>query len=92
MNLLFCGGADGGFDDLPGASAIFGWRSVLAEKTPVAVLNLNLNLTLGGEFGRDIGIFGLGFTLLTSVNWDKFGAVGGDNTILRKESVLELLG
>ena len=46
----------------------------------------------GGEFGRDIGIFGLGFTLLTSVNWDKFGAVGGDNTILRKESVLELLG
>ena len=49
MNLLFCGGADGGFDDLPGASAIFGWRSVLAEKTPVAVLNLNLNLTLGGE-------------------------------------------
>ena len=46
----------------------------------------------GGDFGRDTGVIGLGFTPLTSVKWDKFGAVGGDNTILREESVLKLLG
>ena len=46
----------------------------------------------GGEFGRDIGIFGLGFTLPTSVNWDKFGAVGGDNITLPEDSVLVLHG
>ena len=46
----------------------------------------------GGDFGRDTGITGLGFTPTTSENWDKFGAVGGDNTTLPEDSVLVLLG